>query len=612
MKKLLSGFVAVSLFCCMLCSCKQQMDESVSDTAETSVSAGQSSDESSLSCDQVKHVLFIYMCGNTLESGGGSASKNITEILHSDIPKKAEIVIQTGGAKRWHGHDISADESCRYLVRDGKLQSVWKSEPVNMGLASSLSDFLLWGIEQYPAERYSLVLWNHGGGSVGGVCYDEQFHNDSLSLSEIDKALCAATDCLGKKLELVGFDSCMMATLDTAFIVSRYADNMIASQELEPSGGWDYRSLAENLLSEELYNAILSGYSDKHKSNDCYTLSHVDFSKFDELVSCLDSFIDTVSRDDSLRTLVTALDNAHSFGMSVRGSDFYDLGNLVEYYGLGEGLTNCVTAVNGESKEDASGLSIFFPLNAPDKTEQYIQISPIEKYSDLIEAFYEERNNQIISFLSYAQIVDNKLSMRFTDNSLQYLQSIKYKLYKIEEDGEKERLFYLGTDNDTNQTGSTVTVNFNGRWVRFGEEWLSCEVIDKTDDVTIFVTPALVNSKEAYIIFSYNALSRETELIGVTYRTEYGRIHSVEYGTQVYPARCELTDDGAVLSYSENGCIYDENTRITVDVLEDGYYQYTAIPIDVYGNEYIAGTAIVSIKDGKATLEAVTADRVDI
>ena len=61
-------------------------------------------------------LLLIYMCGSDLESEHGYASANIEEMLSAKLPRNLEVVLQTGGAERWHSHGIPADYLCRYTV----------------------------------------------------------------------------------------------------------------------------------------------------------------------------------------------------------------------------------------------------------------------------------------------------------------------------------------------------------------------------------------------------------------------------------------------------------------------------------------------------------------
>ena len=97
--------------------------------------------------------IFVYMCGSTLETKNGAASKNIQEMLDNNIPSTTTVVIQTGGAKKWRVLDIDPSRSQRYLIKDGELTLLSETDKQNMGESKTLSDFLKWGVETYPAEK---------------------------------------------------------------------------------------------------------------------------------------------------------------------------------------------------------------------------------------------------------------------------------------------------------------------------------------------------------------------------------------------------------------------------------------------------------------------------
>ena len=100
-----------------------------------------------------------------------------------------------------------------------------------------------------PRRRYMLIFWNHGGGSTSGVCFDETADYDGLTIHEINDALYNFTEANPDfHLDLIGFDACLMATYEAAAHMQYYADFMVASEELEPSLGWNYAWL--NALGE--------------------------------------------------------------------------------------------------------------------------------------------------------------------------------------------------------------------------------------------------------------------------------------------------------------------------------------------------------------------------
>ena len=101
---------------------------------------------------------------------------------------------------------------------------------------NTLASFIQFCAKEAPADRYILIFWDHGGGSVTGYGYDERYPNDTMDIGEIGKALKNG----GVKFDLVGFDACLMGTLETAIAVEPYADYMLASEESEPGTGWYY------------------------------------------------------------------------------------------------------------------------------------------------------------------------------------------------------------------------------------------------------------------------------------------------------------------------------------------------------------------------------------
>ena len=149
--------------------------------------------------------------------------------------------------------------------------------------------------ENYPAENTSLILWDHGSGSVGGVCFDENYGLDALTLNELDSAL-SMSDI---EFEFVGFDACLMATYDAANVIKNYAKYMIASEELEPASGWDYETLIENLHSEDFYTKVLNSYATRQDNKTYYTLSVIKLSEMSKVERIIDCIIENINADNS-------------------------------------------------------------------------------------------------------------------------------------------------------------------------------------------------------------------------------------------------------------------------------------------------------------------------
>lgn len=213
-------------------------------------------------------VVMEYVIGSNLEDGRGMASINIAQM--KDATKKGEhlqFVMEAGGSDRWFTNGIEDSTVGRYVVSGGDIMVEETIDPATcMSEPETLTDFIVWAKKNYPADRYMLVLWDHGGGFASGYGMDDlnkrQDGEDIMSASEIIKAIGDA----GVKFDLIGFDACLMQNVEYANALEPYADYYLASEETEPGTGWFYTAgfgkLAEDptLSTEEFGKAMVSSY----------------------------------------------------------------------------------------------------------------------------------------------------------------------------------------------------------------------------------------------------------------------------------------------------------------------------------------------------------------
>ena len=171
------------------------------------------------------------------------ASANIRQM--KDVTTKGDnlkFVLQTGGSFRWFTSEIPENSNGRYVIEGGSISEVEKlDDKLCMSEPQSLTDFLNWGKQNYPADRYILVLWDHGGGfslGYGSDSLNRRKDGDTMLVNEMIEAISAS----GMKFDVIGFDACLMQTLETAVAFEPYADYYIASEESEGGFGWFYTS----------------------------------------------------------------------------------------------------------------------------------------------------------------------------------------------------------------------------------------------------------------------------------------------------------------------------------------------------------------------------------
>jgi clostripain len=171
-----------------------------------------------------------------------------------------------------------------YITRDDDLQAIGSEliedlGEVNMADPQTLVDFVVWAAENYPADKYVLIMSDHGTGWPGGwsdpdpsVPTDNSLPitaalGNDLYLMEIDQALADIRAQTGiDQFELIGMDACLMGGAEIFAALAPHARYAVASQEVEPALGWAYAGFLEELATNpginggDLGRLILDSY----------------------------------------------------------------------------------------------------------------------------------------------------------------------------------------------------------------------------------------------------------------------------------------------------------------------------------------------------------------
>ncbi len=192
-------------------------------------------------------TIMIYMCASNLESDSGLAFMDIKEMMSATSSGNVNIVIETGGCKDWSTNQISGSTNQRHIIENGRLTTVEKRlGQRDMTDGETLTDFIRFCTEEYPANRNMLILWDHGAGAVDGWGYDEYNYYDTLTIDELGEALYNA----GTTFDFIGFDACLMSTMEIACVLYDFADYMIASEDYESGYGWEYKYWLTDLAKD--------------------------------------------------------------------------------------------------------------------------------------------------------------------------------------------------------------------------------------------------------------------------------------------------------------------------------------------------------------------------
>jgi PKD repeat protein len=280
---------------------------------------------------------------------------------------------------------------------------------LNMGAPETLTSFLEWGMMTFPAENYMVVLWDHGGGWDGAVCWDETDGFDALTLNELQMALNMSEMDTGDWIDAVGFDACLMGMAEVAYEIRDCADVLVFSEETVPADGWPYNTIMADLVGNptmsplELAGSVVLRYSQFYGSNGSETMSVADVNALKMMLyPALDVFASELlaSLSANKMEITESLNASERFGY-LEYIDLYDFASEVSnrvpvatVQEAAEELMN-VTATSivanfaGSWHSDANGLSIYFPPSSSSSIQYYgdLNMSIDLMWDDFIRAF---------------------------------------------------------------------------------------------------------------------------------------------------------------------------------------------------------------------------------
>lgn len=353
-------------------------------------------------------TLMVYLCGTDLESKGGMASSDLQEMCNAKLSGNVNVLIYTGGCKAWKNDFVSNSKNQIYKVESGGMRCLVKDDgSASMTKPSTLTGFINYCTKNYPANRYMLIFWDHGGGSLSGYGYDENNKSSgSMSLSGINEALKKAST----SFDFIGFDACLMATAENALMLTDYADYLIASEETEPGIGWYYTNWLTALSKDPGMPTLNVGqtivddfvkYCNSNCAGQKATLSVVDLAELEATApQKLKDFASATSeliRNDGYQTVSDARSSSKEFSASNK-IDQVDLIHLAYNMGTGEGKALAETLLSAvkynrtsSNVSNAYGLSIYFPYQRTSKVDSavatYEAIGMDSEYARCIQEF---------------------------------------------------------------------------------------------------------------------------------------------------------------------------------------------------------------------------------
>ena len=306
----------------------------------------------------------VYMAGdNNLEGAGRDDLKEMQQVGSTD---DVNVLVQ---------FDTEENKTTRYRVGKKALKTLQTMKGVNSGDPKVLTDFIRWGIANYPADHILVDVWNHGGGwenlppdfDYGGlrgratqraarlkrarralfkttikaiakrssdnraIAIDCGSH-DYLDNQELRKALSDALPA-GKKADVLGCDACLMNMVEIAYEMKDTAAYMVGSEETEPGAGWPYAAILKKLVArpgmapEDLVKIIVTEYGRWFKaSGEGATQSALDLGRIQPVADAIDGLAREFLKD--LNGVAGAVSLARDKSQKFEYPEYVDLGDF--------------------------------------------------------------------------------------------------------------------------------------------------------------------------------------------------------------------------------------------------------------------------------------------
>ncbi len=505
----------------------------------------------------------------------GMASEDISEICSGAVSDRINVVIQTGGATRWSNARINPNKTQRFHVKDGKLEEIENMPLQDSCSADTLADFLKFCDEKYPADHRIVVLWDHGGGALG-YGKDDIF-GSSMSLKDLQDAFAQVceSDPANPHYEIIGFDACLMASLENAHALYGYGKYLVGSEETEPGAGWSHDSylhaMAQNptMSPAAIGEAIVDSFVDFYMDKNCgignmpfYSIttsfSLIDLNKAEETYQSYcalnEKLLEDAVHDSSVLTKIgsAAQDATRMAGESYEIYNLIDLGNYMEALSslypkecrvVMENLQEAVLYHRGNGYlSEAVGINIYMPVTMGRTEGLYFFLPYVESVCEdtATRALYYYKisgclNQELQDYVTEqgygaAKTIDISGLEKLRENSIslskngfqisldnkqrENYQTAEVEIARYEEDS--DRLISYGRSSQITEKNGTISVDFGGKWICMDGQPLYVEVVSESEDSTVYRSPVTINDENYYLLFSYDHNTDNVTLNGAS------------------------------------------------------------------------------------------------
>lgn len=489
-----------------------------------------------------ERTFMIYMVGSDLESKSSQGTFSLSDVLEDEIDlDNNNVVLMVGGSEKWHNDYINVNEIGLFELNSKEFKKL-KSYPVeSMGSSSVLQGFLEYSYNNYPADKYDLIFWNHGLGSLG--IEQDELSKDFLTISELNTAF-RNSPFNDEKLELTIFYNCLASNMHIANIMKNYSNYMVASEEiLYLAQSLNRLKFLEDVKPDDTgydigylfikqSDKVVKEYNNIHTKKLDSTLSILDLNEIDKLNNKLNNFIKLVNLDKNYYDISNYRRKTHTYGISqTYDYDMIDLYDFVEYIGnvtnnniMSQEVLDQISEVvkyTSNFNNYSNGISVYFPYFGKD--------SSIETHLSLFGKIFNDDYYSFINDFYQVRIGAKKIRRGNIGNNVNKLTNSINKTDNI-------LSIELTEEEKNNYQGATIYL-FNKEDNKYNL-LLKSNNLNLVDNKLEFTNNKLLKVNDNYVSYDidkvYGKLSNDSDLLDVKFYIDDNKINEVILDSNEY------------------------------------------------------------------------------
>jgi hypothetical protein len=508
-----------------------------------------------------EYTVMIYMIGSDLADAASTDLMEIQQTLADNkLDDNVNVVAEIGGTKeKWNIPELKDVTNAIISVSEDGISVNETQGDINLGESETLTNFIDYAYDNYPAENYMLIFWDHGNGPAQGFGDDVLHNDDSLLLDELDSGL---EEAKIKEFDLIGFDACCMGNVETLNTVSDYCDYMVASPASEDVAGWNYSWLKilkadsdTEIDFEDIGSKIVESYTDYFEEQGTYNNKYVTLSCYDtgvykesvyDLISEINeeylSKVDEAWMDsfNNNRNNLVGYFSGNMFGEPL------DLVDLYQFYAcvlksdevlsqLESELAEMICSTNLKTEDGFYGIAIYLPndqdTHYATEIYNYRKCGYESTYLDFVLRYSKHMNLTLeIDFEIIDAAVDNKSKeIKFSLSEEAEEDIAQIYVATVTEFNNADGQYLVATDSDVTLDGVNAVANLDQQYFSIdGEILCSIESLN-TEDMTQYQCPVIYNDELCIMIVEVSAKNTDPEIKSIIPFTGDRQSEKVQY-----------------------------------------------------------------------------------